>query len=103
MREDHAVRINTRRRLWEEQNKICAYHNEHIPYGDASLDHIIPVVLLEEMIGEDNLIVCCKNCNESKGNHIVFSNLYDRVIYPLISIPVIFQDRYIHNTKKVSR
>lgn len=103
MREDHELRRATRRRLWEEQNKTCIYCENIIPYQSASLDHIIPVVHLEENIGIDNLIMSCKKCNKAKDSFFVFTNLYDKIIYPMISIPIIFQDRFIHNTKKIRR
>jgi 5-methylcytosine-specific restriction endonuclease McrA len=81
MRETHQDRIRIRKDLWEQQNKICVYCKSVIPYEKASLDHIIPVILLDQNIGESNLIVCCKACNKAKGNMVVFSNLYDKEIY----------------------
>ena len=94
-REEHKHRINTRRLLWERQEGVCAYCNRKIPYEKASLDHIIPVILLEENIGDDNLVMTCKYCNLNKQDHIVYTNLYDRVVYPILDIPVIFRWEYI--------
>ena len=101
MREDHKIRIETRRRLWLEQNKVCVYCLEKIPIEKASLDHIIPVDCLEESLGEANLAVCCKKCNYNKGNHMIFTNLMDRTIYPMVDIPYFFRYNYITKTKKI--
>lgn len=101
MREEHNLRIFTRKQLYKEQNKICIYCGKKISYENASLDHIIPVLHLEENIGINNLVMCCKKCNKNKDSYFVFTNLFDKIIYPMISIPVIFQDRFIHNTKKI--
>ena len=74
-REEHKHRINIRTKLWEEQNHICEYCKCEILKEEASLEHIIPVVHLHNNIGEDNLVVICKQCNYNKGNHIIFFNL----------------------------
>jgi 5-methylcytosine-specific restriction endonuclease McrA len=100
MRESHKDRIRIREELWEKQNKICVYCKSVISYEQASLDHIIPVILLEENIGQDNLVVCCKACNKSKGKHIVFTNLLDKEIYPMVHIPRIFRLKYIVKERK---
>jgi CRISPR/Cas system Type II protein with McrA/HNH and RuvC-like nuclease domain len=103
MREEASYRIKTRYRLWKEQNETCAYCDKKIPYDKASLDHIIPVFHMEEISGPENLIVSCKKCNKNKGNMIVYTNLYDRVIYPIVDAPYVFYDYYIHSTKKITR
>lgn len=100
MREAHTVRIETRNRLWKEQNKKCAYCGKEIPPGKASLDHIIPVIKLDEAIGEENLIVCCKSCNKNKGDHVIFMNIYDKVFYPMVDIPYFFRAKYIQTNNK---
>jgi len=94
-REDHKVRIETRHRLWKEAKGICSYCQRNIPIEKASLDHIIPVNHTEENYGPENLIFCCKPCNYHKRDLIIFSNLYDRIIYPIIDIPFFFQYNYI--------
>ena len=101
MREEAVVRISTRKRLWMEQQFKCGYCHRTITLEQASLDHIVPVDKMDIPLGEANLIVTCKPCNKRKGNHIVISNLYDKEIYPLLDVPVIFQDYYIHKTKKI--
>jgi 5-methylcytosine-specific restriction endonuclease McrA len=104
MREEHSVRISTRLKLWKQQDKKCAYCGNVIASGKASLDHIIPIIKLDKPLGETNLIVCCKRCNNNKGDHIIFTNLYDGIIYPLIDIPYFFRARYIQtNNKKIDR
>lgn len=101
MREEHDIRISTRKELWENQKGICVYCKRHISLNKASLDHIIPVLLLDRNIGPDNLVVCCRPCNYNKRDWIVFSNLFDKEIYPIIEIPYIFRYEYITKTKKV--
>lgn len=101
MREEHQNRIETRLALWKKQKGICVYCQKPIPYHKASLDHIIPVVYLEENIGPENLIMCCKFCNKNKLDHIIFTNLFDREIYFIIDIPVFFRYDYITGTKKI--
>jgi len=107
MREDAKTRVETRNRLWKEQNKTCPYCRKKIPVEFASLDHVMPIDRLTpedvKILGPANLIVCCKRCNRAKGNYVVFSNIYDREIYPIIDVPVIFQDYYIHCTKKIRK
>lgn len=103
MREDHHTRISTRERLYKEQKGICVYCNKHIPIEKASLDHIIPVVHLNENLGISNLVMCCKRDNKLKGDQIVFSNLYDRVIYPIVDHKYVYQDYYIHSTTKIRK
>lgn len=103
MREDAKTRISTRTRLWKEQKGICPYCKKYHKLEKCSLDHIFPVDKMDVPLGEANLIVCCKRCNKNKGNHIVFSNLYDREIYILIDVPTIFQYEYITGTKKIRK
>ena len=100
MREDAHTRITTRERLTKEQNNICAYCKRPIK-GKSSLDHIIPVDSLNDNIGEANLVVTCIACNKRKGNHIIFSNLFDKEVYPMIDHTYIYQDYYIHKTTKI--
>ena len=103
MREDHKTRISTREKLYKDQNGICIYCGKHITIDKASLDHIIPVLHLEENLGESNLVMCCKRCNKLKDNMIVFSNLYDRIIYPILEHKYVYQDYYIHSTTKIRK
>lgn len=97
MRESSKFRIKKRKELFEKQKGVCVYCNELIT-GKPELDHIIPVVH-GNGIGEDNFVVCCKRCNKNKGSYIVFSLLYDRVIYPIIDIPYFFRSSYITKNK----
>lgn len=97
-RESHEFRINTRNRLFKEQNGKCAYCGKPIK-GKPSLDHIIPVILGAELYQKDNYIVTCIKCNKAKGDHIVFTNLYDRIIYPIVDIPYFAQWDYIQTNK----
>ena len=99
MREDHKFRISTRERLWEEQDHKCAYCNRRITKDQASLDHIIPIIHIEKNYGETNLIVCCKRCNKEKLDYIVFTNLFDRIIYPIVDIPYFHRVNYIQKNK----
>jgi CRISPR/Cas system Type II protein with McrA/HNH and RuvC-like nuclease domain len=103
MREDAKTRISTRVRLWKEQKGICPYCKREIKIEKASLDHIIPVFHLQDNIGEANLIMCCKWCNKNKGDNIVFTNLFDKEIYIMVAVPYVFQDYFIHSTKKIRK
>ena len=98
-RESHQNRIKTRELLWSKQKHRCAYCKKDILLKDASLDHIIPIVILDEKSYEENLIVTCKRCNRDKGNKIIFTNLYDGVIYPIVDIPYFFNSVYIQKNK----
>ena len=96
-REDHITRVISRNRLWHHQKGICVYCGKKVKAENASLDHIIPVNHIEENTnyGDSNLVMCCKRCNFQKHDYIVFSNLEDRIIYPLIDIPYFFRYGYI--------
>jgi len=99
-REEHKVRIHTRSSLYQLQNGICPYCNKSIPYEKASLDHIIPVILTEENLGNENIIMCCRSCNKLKGDQIIFTNLFDKIIYPIVDHKYFYQARYIQYNKK---
>ena len=99
MREDHKFRIETRERLWEEQDHKCGYCDREITKEKASLDHIIPVIHAQEAYMKDNFIVACKRCNKEKLDYIVFTNLFDKLIYPVIDVPYFFQAKYIQTNK----
>ena len=101
-REEHKVRISTREKLWKEAKGVCPYCNKKVPLEKASLDHIIPVNQIEENTnyGPENLTFCCKSCNKMKLDYIVFTNLYDRIVYPIVDIPYFFQARYIQFNKR---
>jgi hypothetical protein len=99
-REDAKFRISTRQRLWKEQEGICIYCNRQVPADKASLDHIIPVDLSDERSHPDGLVMTCKRCNKEKLNYIVFTNLYDRIIYPMIDTVYIYQAYYIQKNFK---
>lgn len=99
-REEHKVRISTRERLWKEQKGICSYCERKIKIELASLDHIIPVELNDELLGETNLTVTCISCNKRKGNMIIFTNLYDKKVYPILDIPYFFHYNDIVFNKK---
>ena len=100
MREDAYTRVTTRKRLALEQNNICAYCKRPIQ-GKASLDHVIPIEKLDDNLGEANLVATCIPCNKRKGNHFIFSNLFDKEVYPMIDHTYVYQDYYIHKTKKL--
>ena len=100
MRENHKDRINFRKEKWIEQHGICEYCKSHVALDKASLDHIIPVDLLDESLGKENLVMCCKKCNKSKGNHIIFVNLFDKEYYHMVNIPYFFQANYIQKNFK---
>lgn len=99
-REEPIVRIETRHRLWKEQKGICPYCGNHVDPSKASLDHIIPVNHTEENYGPENLVMTCKRCNKEKLDYIVFTNLYDKVIYPVIDVPFVFRSGYIQKNFK---
>jgi len=99
MRESHQFRIDTRDRLWKEQQGKCGYCGRKIDLYQSQLDHIIPFFHTKEAYMKDNFIVACRKCNVSKSDMIVFTNLYDRIIYPIIDIPYFFQAKYIQTNK----
>lgn len=84
-----------RKKKYIQQEGVCCYCGSWIHYEKASLDHVIPVELLDSISDESNLVMCCKDCNYNKGGYIVFTNLYDRVVYPMIEIPYVFKWKYI--------
>lgn len=100
MRESHEFRITTREKLWKEQKGKCAYCDRIITKEKASLDHVIPLDLTKESNYDiDGYVVTCKRCNKEKGNHIVFTNLIDKIVYPIVDIPYFFQANYIQRNK----
>ena len=91
MRESKQFRLNTRETLFTEQKGVCVYCGEMIK-GKPSLDHVIPLDLMEENDEHiENYVVCCTPCNKNKGNRVVFSNLMDRIIYPMIDVDYYFR------------
>jgi len=89
-RESKKFRLSTRESLYKSQNGLCAYCKRVIK-GKPSVDHIIPVSLMDEnKCNPDNYVVTCIGCNKRKGDNIIFSNLIDREIYPVIDIPYFF-------------
>lgn len=91
MRESGTFRISMRAKLFKSQNGICGYCHRKIK-GKPSLDHIIPLNAMEENDCHlDNYIVTCIACNKRKGDRIVFSNLFDKEIYPIIDVPYFFR------------
>lgn len=100
MRESHEFRISTREKLWKEQGGRCSYCNKTITKEQASLDHVCPINLTKKTNYDINgYVVTCKRCNKEKDNHIIFTNLYDRIVYPLVDIPYFFQSNYIQRNK----
>ena len=96
-REDPKFRIETREQLFKEQGGRCIYCDEQI-IGKPSLDHMVPLNIGGGSYIE-NFVVCCPECNKSKLDYVVFSNLEDRIIYPMITIPTIFRWSYIQTNK----
>lgn len=96
-REDGQFRIATRERLFIEQGGIC-YLCGNLILGKPSLDHIIPLED-HEPYADGNYAVCHSSCNKTKQSHIIFTNLYDRLIYPIIDIPYIFRLDYIQTNR----
>ena len=107
MRENAKNRISRRERLLAEQNRICGYCDREI-IGKGSLDHIVPLILGGDN-SEENFIVTCEKCNKAKGDYIIFTNLFDRLIYPVLDIPYFFRyneiisNGYKDNKKKGGR
>lgn len=107
MRESHDFRTSTRARLFKEQKGVCVYCKRPIK-GKPSLDHVIPLHHMEENDEHlENYVVTCIGCNKRKGDLIVFSNLADREIYPMIDTPYFFRvydiqfnNKDIKNAKK---
>jgi CRISPR/Cas system Type II protein with McrA/HNH and RuvC-like nuclease domain len=97
VREDHKFRIDTREMIFKEQEGICVYCKKPI-IGKPTLDHIIPIQD-HEAYSEDNYVVCCIKCNKNKGNYIVFTNLFDKEIYPVITVPYFAKWDYIQTNK----
>ena len=95
MRESTEFRIELRKKLYKEQNGICVYCRREIK-GKPSLDHVIPLDLMEENEKHiENYVVCCQWCNKNKANYVVFSNLTDREIYPMIDVDYYFRVKQI--------
>jgi len=100
MREDHAKRISLRARLFKQQNGVCGYCKRKIT-GKPSLDHIIPLNHMDENLEHpENYIVTCIACNKRKGDSIIFSNLFDKEVYPIVDIPYFFRSSEIQYNYK---
>jgi len=94
MRESHEFRIQKRKELYEAQNGICGLCNRPIK-GEPSLDHVIPLSLGAELYQEGNYICTCIRCNKAKGDRVIFTNLFDGLIYPIVDVPRFFRADYI--------
>lgn len=103
-RENHHTRIAIREQLYAEQGGKCYYcgrlmkkKGEGVSGATVTLDHIIPVIEMEESSDtyKDNHVAACMRCNKAKGNFIVFTCLYDRLVYPVIETPFFFRASYI--------
>ena len=103
MRESHEFRTSIRHKLFKEQNGICVYCKKQIK-DKPSLDHVIPLDLMDDNEQHiENYVVCCQKCNKNKANYIVFSNLTDREIYPIIDVDYYFRVKQIINNFKDRR
>jgi 5-methylcytosine-specific restriction endonuclease McrA len=62
-----------RRVMWEIRKGLCYYCNAFVPYGELTIDHKVPISrakefdLVDPYVGK-NLAICCKKCNQRKGN-----------------------------------
>lgn len=73
----------------ETSDKICVFCGKVLTIDRFSVDHIIPRCY-GGTNDKSNLVICCRICNKIKSNYIVFSNLTDRIIYPIIDVPYYF-------------
>lgn len=102
-RESSKKRVSMRKELYFLQQGQCPYCKQSISPDKASLDHIIPVDKMDGLSHKENLIMCCKKCNRNKGNHIVFSLLLDRNIYPMVDVEAFFRVNEIINHTKIRK
>lgn len=51
----------------ENKNSICIYCDSKLTHSNATTDHIIPISEGGNNC-QVNLIVCCKDCNNERGN-----------------------------------
>lgn len=56
----------TRRGVYERDRGTCGYCGRWLPIASATLDHIVPVSQGGEARWE-NLVTCCRRCNQKKG------------------------------------
>lgn len=88
------TRISERERLWEEQEHKCIYCDRELTKDEASLEHVIPIVLGGEDV-EENRVCSCKRCNRNKQDYIIFYHLEDKCYYPIVDVPYFFLVREI--------
>ena len=68
----HRRRIDqeTRRMLWERENRRCGYCGSKIGFGEVTIDHKIPLSRGGPDC-PDNMICSCYGCNSFKGNRTI--------------------------------
>lgn len=67
---DAQVMIQRRLALWKTQKRKCFYCSAPLGWGDATIDHKIPL----SRGGTDawtNIVVACLNCNQAKADRII--------------------------------
>lgn len=57
---------SVRRKVYLRDGDVCNYCREPVDDWDRTLDHVIPRSRGGEHT-EENLVVCCRSCNSSKG------------------------------------
>lgn len=68
------INRRVRDRLWQNQNGLCKWCENHIPKDRATLDHIV-ALSRGGGNGIDNLCMACEECNQKRSNNCTAEEL----------------------------
>ena len=60
----------TRRKMWERENRRCGYCGMKIGFGEVTIDHKIPLSKGGPDCA-DNMVCSCRGCNLFKGDKTI--------------------------------
>jgi DNA-directed RNA polymerase subunit RPC12/RpoP len=67
-----------RNRIHKKSEHICPYCGKKLTLKNRTLDHIVPISLGGNIFHEPNAVICCRECNEEKGNLMLLEFLWNR-------------------------
>ena len=67
---DQTVPPLTNQALFGRDRNLCLYCGKHLPDGELTRDHVVPVSRGGSDVW-DNVVAACKRCNHFKGNRLL--------------------------------
>jgi hypothetical protein len=65
-------------RVYKKSERVCVYCNKKLSKKTFTIDHVIPISLGGNLFHEPNIVICCKECNEEKGNLMLLEFLCNK-------------------------